>query len=232
MQHNHMGTILFTISTDTDSNSKTNQALARKLIGLLEQIPEGKQLLSDVTRNSDITINLVASLIQGKAHWDTEKRAINIQFFYDSSRLLSDSEEDTEIQNDFISTVVFELCNAANPLLAKQTHPLAYSSSEEYTREQEFREFVSYRRRAKLINEAIAQLGWKFEKELIFAENEFDKYYSEISNKEHAEIYGKQKSHANYYRNAFDHAYKLIHRNILEIMNQFVQFDSLSLMPL
>ena len=102
---------------------------------------------------------------------------------------------------------------------------LTYPNAETYAREAERLEFPSYLRNARIVNMCVAQglSGWEeSDKFPVFEEAEFDRYFTEISDKPMPEVYKEQGTHANYYRNGFRMAYSKVQAGLLEILS-FIQ---------
>lgn len=222
------------ISDDTPNpQDEMNVAVVNKLQSILHAIPGGSELLDDSTQKGDITINLTSRQVAGGAHWDNENRRINLQFmrgidlFLIELQTTKTNELDTygkylqSMQLEALSSILFELCNAANPLLndpSNNNSPLAFPSTESYARDQEFREFKSFQRRASIVNAGVRTLGWDEDYRIpVYEDSQFEQYFKEQADKAH-EVYGEQLTHANYYREGFRRAFIATRNTLADIM--------------
>ncbi len=241
--------VIYSGTEYTDSQDPAqdlNQRLAIRFKTEILKIPGGAELLADALAAGDITINLTIynKMVPFGAQWDAKKREIavvipNLPHNDDLLRELPlEPSPDQEIlfyqnlQSSTFKSVLFELCNAANPLL--QAHDrdksvLLFPSTEDYVRASEFKEFKSHQRRAKLINAAIQHLHWPNEDGLHeYSDQEFERYYQEVSNVEFPE-YGEYKTHANYYRQGYQLAFELIRNELPKLYQQCLTYPSFNM---
>lgn len=222
-----MGKVHIITSDNPEPNHEDNQKLVHRVITELTKIPGGQSLIDDATQKGDITINLTSNSVAGGAHWDAEKRLINISVPYpailegDYEGSNETSQELRESQLSLFLTIIFELCNAANPLLNDPTvnlSPLNSPSTEAYARSSEFREFKSFQRNAQLYQNAVAALDWpKNDGYVLYNDDEFDKYFADVADKEMS-VYGDQKTHANYYREGFRRSFTAVRDSLVNIL--------------
>lgn len=190
---------------DSNTASFANMAIRDRLVKELVKLPKGNELLQDALEKGDITLNLTREAVAGNAHWDMYTRTVNIHI--DFSR--SDFYVCEAKREKLFQTTLFELCNAANPLLNNTTvsdGPIFYRDAEAFARASERKEFKSYQRFAEIVNAAVdAKLsGWAQDDRVpAYTDAEFDKFFTDIADKEMPE-YGAQKTHANYYRQGWE----------------------------
>ena len=208
-----------------------NQAVCQKILEVIKDLPEGDKLLVDALKNGRIGIRIVQNptakddiWISAGAAWDSLNRVILILFRDDLNEIIQSDEVDSsplvsllsqklfsffsfaqkKKRFDFFSDIVFELCNAANPLLQSTSSPLLFSDRDLFARDIEFKEFKTYQRLANLRN----YLSYKYLGilgiEEQYTDDQFEKYM-ELANQEGG--YGEGKSHAGLYRQMWDDAY-------------------------
>ncbi len=206
------------LNVDKITDSQIYTRISHELL----KLPGGQELLKDALKLGDITINFSRNAVAGNAHWDGMQRCININYPDDLNLLLKQLpketvEDDTineqiEKQYQFLCTLVFELCNATHASFSHKEQmkgPLQFPTAEEFVRENEFIEFKSFQRRAKIWDEAIEKLDWPAENRYVcYEDNEFERYFKEVPNIVQ-EGYGPQ-SHADYYRNGYVKAFESV----------------------
>lgn len=197
--------------------------LVHKLYDVLSKVEEGKKLLEDSLKTGDIIIDLTEDNIPHGAHWDENDRKIKIQL---SKNELQTIKDDEKLQNKVFTTLLFELCNAANPLTnqGKFAAPLLFDSTEEYTKKMEFAEFKSHQRRVKIHNALCDILkkegSTKFK---VYSDEDFEKYFTEEVDKKTND----NQTHADYYRNAYKHAFIFVRDRVVKTIETCVKLNSL-----
>jgi len=190
-----------------------NQAVCQKIIEVIEDMPEGDRLLKDALLNGPITIKVVKNptdeddvWIHAGAAWDSSNRIILILFRDDPNELIKPTQFkwfslDCHRLFDFFSNVVFELCNAANPLLQETKSPLLFPNRDLFARDIEFKEFKTYQRLANFRNYlSYKYLGFLGTEEQ-YNDDQFENYMK-LADSENG--YGEAKSHAGSYRKMWD----------------------------
>ncbi|MGD9592040.1 MAG: hypothetical protein AB7V32_05935, partial [Candidatus Berkiella sp.] len=129
-------------SLSFDSNvSATFQTKAKAMLDLISlHIPLAKKTYSDALKNGAITVTVVPAntLLSSHAHWDQSSRTI---------RISANASASTQLLY-----LLFEMCNAANPLWASRRNPLEFTSADAYADYEERIEFHSAKNCYDILN--------------------------------------------------------------------------------
>jgi hypothetical protein len=194
--------------TDLSPNSNNNKAQAEAMNLLISAFVGGNELLEDALKDGDITVHVTDNMAQfgpqfsnDKAHWNGVSRQIRVHFTPD----LSDQETYKRQLVRLCEVVLFELCNATNPLLNTKNKlpPLMFPTKEAYAKYMESLEFKSYQKYAAIVNATLRRDNTP-EKEYYkeYRDDQFELYWDELVN---APITGDRGSrvHSDAYREAF-----------------------------
>ena len=241
MIHNYLSDGLFVEGCQSELQ---NQAVCQKILEVIKDLPEGDKLLVDALKNGRIGIRIVQNptakdniWTSAGAAWDSSNRMILILFRDDINEIIQPGEVDSsplvsffsqKLFNffplglkkkklfDFFSDIVFELCNAANPLLQSTSSPLLFSDRDLFARDIEFKEFKTYQRLANLRNYLSYKYLGTVGIEEQYTDDQFEKYMI-LADQEGG--YGEGKSHAGLYRQMWDDAYIECQKMILANIN-------------